>query len=51
MAIILSREQLSTMLKEELEQYNISNPEGKMDAERLAQRAEDRKSTRLNSSH
>lgn len=40
MAIILSREQLSTMLKEELEQYNISNPEGKMDAERLAQRAE-----------
>ena len=40
MAIALSREQLSTMLKDQLEQYNVNHPEDKMDAEKLAQRAE-----------
>lgn len=40
MATSLSREQLSTMLKNQLEQYNINHPENKMDVERLAQRAE-----------
>lgn len=40
MAIVLSREQLSTMLKDQLEHYNINHPEDKMDAAKLAQRAE-----------
>lgn len=40
MEIVLSREQLTTVIKKQLERYNMQHPKEKMDAEELFQKAE-----------